>query len=552
MKKYIAQQTYENFVYPNNNVQIYDNNDIVQNINNNNITGVVNSLNYSLLTTTGATFTYNLTWNRNGGEDFIRNDGKRAIASIEMLPKGQLYYQPWRTVAVANSTDVSSNSVTVSGSFSVTPTEFGLPSTGFTEGNYIFQVKFIGSKTTYVVDVQTTAMFATPTPTPTPTVTPTLTPTPSPTPTITPTPTPAPIGNCYCFDIHVTGTTVGEGGVIASLDYNDCYGVRTVRNFTIGPGVYHQCIQYYAGTIQIFESSGIDTSPIVLPGSGNCNTGYVCSGYQPDPTVTPTPTPTVTTTYTYLAACSGGTIVGYITGSYSSSVQMTIGGTCYVTAYTTTSPSIGSLITGDRTLGTCCPTPTPTPTPVPVGYGVYTGATFASAGLACGDSNYPSVTLYIANGDTISNGDTLYINPGLTGAYPGNGQYYHIYKDSTQWAAQISSGGVVSNLIVCSTITPTPTPTATATPTLIEFTISKGNAGTSGSGTACANYPVTNPYTVYNVGGYLSEGDTVYSDALGTIPFAGGPGSGYYYSDGSEYGRINNSGVYTNAGYCTL
>ena len=195
MKKYIAQQTYENFVYPNNDVQIYDNNDIVQNINNNSVTGTVNSLNYTLLTTTGATFSYNLTWNKNNAEDFIRNDGERAIASIQMLPKGQVYYQPWRTVAVKNSTNTTGTTVTVSGTFSVTAAEFGLPSTGFTEGNYTFEVKFIGSKTTYPVTVVVTAYFATPTPTasPTPTGTATVTPSPTPTgvpPTATPTPTP--------------------------------------------------------------------------------------------------------------------------------------------------------------------------------------------------------------------------------------------------------------------------------------------------------------------------------------------------------------------------
>jgi hypothetical protein len=190
MKKYIAQQTYVDFVYPNNNIQIYDNNDVVQSINDNSVTGVVNSLNYSLLTTTGATFTYNLTWNKNGAEDFIRNDGKRAIASIQMLPRNQVYYQPWRTVAVENSTNTTGTTVTVSGSFSVTPTEFGLSSTGFTEGNYTFLVKFIGSKTTYPITRVVTAYFATPTPTASPTPTGTATVTPSPTPTGTPTPTP--------------------------------------------------------------------------------------------------------------------------------------------------------------------------------------------------------------------------------------------------------------------------------------------------------------------------------------------------------------------------
>jgi hypothetical protein len=205
------------------------------------------------------------------------------------------------------------------------------------------------------------------------------------------------------------------------------------------------------------------------------------------------------------------------------------------------------------------PTPTPTATTAPgIGFGIYTGATFATSILSCADTNYPSITRYL-NADSVPNvGDYFYntsaCTPGDT--FVGNSNWYNVRKDANKWAIQISSGGQILDVVNCGvtpTATPTPTPSATpAPPTLTEFTISKGNAGSSGSGTACANYPTTNPYTVYNVAGYLSEGDNIYSDALGTTPFAGGPGSGFYYSDGTEYGRVNNSGVYTNAGYCTL
>lgn len=282
----------------------------------------------------------------------------------------------------------------------------------------------------------------------------------------------------------------------------------------------------------------------------------------PTPTITntptPTPTATATVTYTYMVNCSG-TLIGYVVGNYAAGTQITIDGSCYVATTTTTSPT-GSLISGAHTVGTCCPTPTPTPTPVPVGVGIYSGATFASAAAACSDSNYPNGTVYIANGDTLSNGDTLYTLPGLTSAFVGNSNYYRIYFNSAWYGAQVSSGGVVSNLTACSSIpTPTPTPTATPTPTptptgYYEFTIWIGAAGASGSGTCCQNAAdnTGTSYQVWGVTNHLIDGETYYTDSLGTNPFAGGPGAGYYYSDGTEYGRINNSGYYTNVSTCTV
>ena len=122
--------------------------------------------------------------------------------------------------------------------------------------------------------------------------------TPTPTPTFTPTPSPTPPADCYCYDIVVTGSTVPgpEPTVIATLDYNDCFGVRTLRSFTQGPGTYKQCIQRSGGVVQYFPegTEGIDESYLIGVGVGNCNTGYVCTGYTPAVTPTPTPTPTST------------------------------------------------------------------------------------------------------------------------------------------------------------------------------------------------------------------------------------------------------------------
>jgi hypothetical protein len=136
----------------------------------------------------------------------------------------------------------------------------------------------------------------------------------------------------------------------------------------------------------------------------------------------------------------------------------------YVYAMDATSTQVISLTIDSGNIPTPV-TPTPTPVPAPVGYGFYTGATFGSSSAACADTNYPSITLYIPNGDTISNGDIMYTDTGLTVNFVGNDNYYHIYKDSSRWAATISAGGYVTNLTVCSTVTPTPTPTGTPTPT---------------------------------------------------------------------------------------
>ena len=101
------------------------------------------------------------------------------------------------------------------------------------------------------------------------------------------------------------------------------------------------------------------------------------------------------------------------------------------------------------------------------------------------------------------------------------------------------------------TITPTITPTQTVTPSntppafLYGFSIWKGTVGPTG--TACDG--TGTEYTIYNNVGYLLSTSTNYSDGLGTTVFAGG---NFYYSDGSTYGKINNSGIYADEGICSI
>jgi hypothetical protein len=626
MKKYIAQQTYENFVYPNNNVQIYDNNDVVQVINNNSVSGVVNNFNYTILTTTGATFYYNLTWSKNNAEDFIRNDGKRAIASIQMLPKGQTYFQPWRTVSVSNSTNTTGTTVNVEGTFSVTASEFGLPSTGFTEGNYTFEIKFIGAKETYPVTVVAAAYFATPTPTPTFTVTPTPTATFTPTPTTAPptaTPTSTPCPTYYELSECSPGTGYAFTTIVPDLGVNQRYilpSPYTVYLYTGANSVQCSVPPGYNGSIQRSSLTGctdpITPTPTIPPavaygaytGATFLNSGTACADpnypnktlYVPNgsvianggyfyidaalttlfvgddnyyhlyketerwactigsggyinnvtactiaPTVTPTSapptaTPTPLPIYTYVAACSGGTILGYILGEYSSGLQVVIDSNCYVTATQTTSPT-GTQFVGVFSFETCCPTPTPTTTPMPVSVGIYTGSTFGSIVSACNDSNSPNGTVYLVNGELLSNGDTLYADSGVSSVFVGNDNYYKLYWNGQSWAANIDMSGLVSELTNCSSITPTPTPLPpTATPTSVPPTVPPTDTPTPPP----TDTPTPTPVPPVDFDIFASPCNFTYEVVVSLDNFTGGISGIYessttYYS--SAYNAINGS-----------
>ena len=87
--------------------------------------------------------------------------------------------------------------------------------------------------------------------------------------------------------------------------------------------------------------------------------------------------------------------------------------------------------------------------------------------------------------------------------------------------------------------TPTPTPTPLPTLNLNLIVISSGSDGA----TACTNN-ANSQYTfdVYSEFHQLTDGDTLYLDALGSEVFVG---TGGFYSDGSTFGKINSSGLYT-------
>lgn len=186
-RKYIKQQIYQDFVYPNNDVPQYDVDNVVHDINNNCVSGTINSLSTSGITSTQFALNWNLTWNLNSAEPWIRNSNSMSVWSIHCLAPGQNYYKPWRTVVATSTSNLALTTLTQSGTFNVTASQLGL--TSLPSGTYYFEVRFIGHRCVY--PIITTLSLVVPTPTPTPTNTPTLTPTITPTPG-TPTPTPTP------------------------------------------------------------------------------------------------------------------------------------------------------------------------------------------------------------------------------------------------------------------------------------------------------------------------------------------------------------------------
>lgn len=242
-RKYIRQQILQDFVYPNNDVPQYDNDNIVHNINNNSVTGVINSVSGLTFSSTGLTIDINYTWNLNSAEPYINNDNLMNLVSVHMLGPTQLYYKPWRLVQTTSTSNQALTTVTSSTTFTVTPSMLGL--TTFTNGVYSLEVRFIGKKSVYPLctSINVTIPVVTPTPTPTSTPTPTPggpTPTPTPTgggPTPTPTPTLTP-SNIFEFSFCGRGQSVSEACNDAGINSRTFYSNCNAPSFGIGCTVY--------------------------------------------------------------------------------------------------------------------------------------------------------------------------------------------------------------------------------------------------------------------------------------------------------------------------
>jgi hypothetical protein len=489
MRKYIGPVKSDNFIYPNNVLEEYDV-EIIHDINNNTVSGTTTG--FSALYNGGTgnigiSFTY--IWNRNGAEPFIDDSGQLHVLSVHMSDPSKKYYKPWRMISGVTTSSITANTVTDTFLIIVTPAMMGVPY--FTGGVYDFEVRFIGKKEIYPICQSVSVAVPTPTPTPTITGTPTPSPTPggptfTPTPTPTVTPTATPTDPCYCYEIVVTGTTIPgpEGGTIATLDYNDCFGTRTLRAFTVGPGTYKQCIQTLSSVVQWFPegTEGIDTSNLLIPGVGNCRTGYVCTGYEPANTPTPTPT--------------GAPITATPTPTPTGAPP---------TDTPTPTP------TGLPPTNTPTPTPTATPTATPIPPDCVTTVSFEvdEAGLVsylncCGSS--------------------------VTGFYSIGPQVINDCIDFGTLSGPISS--ISYGLTSCTCVTPTPTPTATSVPptntptptptttptaTPIPFSITAFTGTTANQ--ACSNFvdPLYEPTILY-YSGSLGIGTILYRNNNYTNP----------------------------------
>jgi hypothetical protein len=175
------------------------------------------------------------------------------------------------------------------------------------------------------------------------------------------------------------------------------------------------------------------------------------------------------------------------------------------------------------------------------------------------------------NGTTFD-GSTLYdvydSNIDGTSVWTGSGDHYYGIIESgsnVQYIVYISSSGKITEWYSnCggTTITPTPTPTATVTPTptpyYYQVDILRGNPGDCGdTASACYSFNTLNTspnYTIFTTSGTLGDGETAYVDGLGPDgeTFIGGPGPGYYYTDGSSYARISSTGLITVIAPCGI
>ena len=262
-RKYIKQIINQNFIFPNDNVSEYDV-EIVNDINNNSVSGTVANLTATTVSYSAITFTYDWQWDKNGAEPYIMDSGNISLVSVHMLAYGQNYFKPWRLVDdisdyVTGSTTYSS----VGKSFTVTPSQMGL--SAFSNGIYYFEFRFIGHRAIFPVCAQfTVGAIPTPTPTPTPTAT-SVPPTPTPTPTAGP-------------NIYTTGATINVTDT-GWIKYNMSSG-STYQNITsTGSTVLTNCLD--CSTIMV----GIPFANTAVFTITNC--GSSCSA-------APTPTPTAT------------------------------------------------------------------------------------------------------------------------------------------------------------------------------------------------------------------------------------------------------------------
>jgi hypothetical protein len=146
--RYIPQLNETNFIYPNFELSEYDV-DIVHQINNNSVIGIVSNFSTTSISSTGITFQIVWSWDDNSADKYISPSNLLHVFSVHMLGVNQTYYKPWRLVYLQTSTSINLPSLTGTNTFTVIPSQLGLSS--FTTGTYYFEFRFIGLKSIYPV-----------------------------------------------------------------------------------------------------------------------------------------------------------------------------------------------------------------------------------------------------------------------------------------------------------------------------------------------------------------------------------------------------------------
>lgn len=424
-RKYVRERIAQNFVYPNNTISEYDI-EIVHDINDNSVSGTISGFT-ATSDGTDITITFNYTWNLNGAERWIGDDGKNHLLSVHMMTPDKLYYKPWRLVSDVSTTNVTGTTITGTTTFTVTPAQMGVAS--FADGDYNFEIRFIGHRAIYPV-CQTYEINAP-----------------------------------FC-DVCAEYQISNNGAFGCTVNYNDCAGFPQFILLAGGDDI----------TLCACQGSIVYECDLTVTLLGGCVT--------PTPTPTPTATPAcVCRSYTAENnSLEAQAQIQWINCSDGLPITQTINpglgiGFCACQGSVTV---IGGSATITDT-GTCAPpTPTPTPTPTSTPPVEYTGewtwrnqdlgnAEFSSAqinGVAIGTANMgPSIfpltsTLYgvtnppesAGTGDGIVWNSTTTINVGMYWNFfvPGATYFIEIDVNGTNVHQSTMSYGSPYNVITLS------------------------------------------------------------------------------------------------------
>ena len=150
-KKYIRDIKNNNFVYPNNTQYEYGE-ELVQDLNNNQNSGTVNSIN-TVRSGSNLIVSYSVNYNLNGAEQYKLSDGRTSLLSIHMMAPNDIAFKPYKIIALHAASNPSQTGG-ITNSLTVTPSDLGL--TNFVNGNYYYEFRFISHLSIYPMTLYNT------------------------------------------------------------------------------------------------------------------------------------------------------------------------------------------------------------------------------------------------------------------------------------------------------------------------------------------------------------------------------------------------------------